>query len=422
MTERHFHGNFMRIKTSLSLALWLGLTINSGVKAQGFDDALSAAKSIDAQYRAALSAVSQRRIQVSSSKSAFYPSANANIQRPDLRKATTSDTNQIAISLPLLSYEKYLTLLQAEPFEAISEAELLQAQSDLALRVFKSMSDIIRFREAIRASDVQIDGLDAQLRRAQRMRELGQGTVTEVSDFEVRLAVAQANRVSQRSSLDAAVRTFGQITGITANVSNITVSDAAKFVVPKDHQGFADAVREASPSIIIAKQNVALQDIAAKRTKADYLPQIYATASRSRSAGAAYPTNSTALSLTFSAPLGIGNYYAIQQAAEELTRQKEVLSFAQTSIGNQALSLLQSATSLESEVNIRKRAVESAKLSLDGNLKSYQAGVKSNIDVVTSYQYVADTEVALVGSQLSLVETLLNLKLLLPIANPEALR
>jgi len=406
--------DILQSKAQKLLIFCVGLLLVGSAGAQGFSDALNAAKSVDAQYLAALSAVAQRKIQVSSSNSAFYPYASVSIQRQDLRKGNTNDANQIAISQPLLSYDKYLTLTQSDPFEAIAGAEYLQAQSDLALRVFKTMSDVIRSREAIRASDVQIEGLETQFRRAQRMRELGQGTVTEVSDFEVRLAVAQANRVSQRSVLDAALRSFGQITGLQARIGAVSVSDAANFIIPKDYVQFADLVRDASPVVIIAKQNVVLQDIAAKRTKAEYLPQIYATASRSRSAGAAYPSNSTALSLTYSAPLGISNYYSVRQAGEELTRQKEILSFTQTSIRNQALSLLQSASSLQSEVDIRKRAVQSAKLSLEGNLKSYQAGVKSNIDVVTSYQNVADTEVALVGSELSLVETMLNLSLLLP--------
>jgi outer membrane protein TolC len=57
-------------------------------------------------------------------------------------------------------------------------------------------------------------------------------------------------------------------------------------------------------------------------------------------------------------------------------------------------------------------------LALEGNIKSYQGGVKSNIDVVTSYQNLADAETALVNSEVARTETLLTIRLLDPVNAP----
>jgi protease secretion system outer membrane protein len=77
-----------------------------------------------------------------------------------------------------------------------------------------------------------------------------------------------------------------------------------------------------------------------------------------------------------------------------------------------------SSESLDTELQIRRRAVEAAKLALEGNIKSYQGGVKSNIDVVTSYQNLADAETALVNSEVARTETLLTIRLLDPVNAP----
>jgi protease secretion system outer membrane protein len=251
------------------------------------------------------------------------------------------------------------------------------------------------------------------------MRELGQGTITEVSDFEVRLAVAQANRVSQQNALQTALRSFTLITGLQARPEAVSVADAVQGPPPRpDDLAYVDRVRDGTATVVSARQSLALQEIATKRTRSQYLPQLSAIASRGQTAGAASSYTDTRIGLTLNTPLGAGQIYSYQRAATELVRAQENLRFAQDNAGNEALRLLLAAQSLDVEVEIRRRAVASAKLALDGNLKSYQGGVKTNIDVVTSYQNLADTEVALTNSELTRVETQLGLRLLDPANGP----
>jgi outer membrane protein TolC len=68
--------------------------------------------------------------------------------------------------------------------------------------------------------------------------------------------------------------------------------------------------------------------------------------------------------------------------------------------------------SLKNELTIREQAIDNAKLAVEGNLKGYQGGIRSNIDVVTSIQNLADAEVALVNSRVSLATSYLDLELL----------
>lgn len=401
---------------SLVLAVSAFMSVPAA-QGQTFKEAMRAAERTDAQFSAAMASIANRKLQVQEAKAAFYPSAGVTYSRGDLTGGSSVTGYGLTVAQPLLSYDRYLTLQQAEPTAVIAMVEERQARADLSLRVFKAMAEIIRSREGIRALDVQIEGLDAQLKRARRMRELGQGTVTEVSDFEVRLAVAEANRINQRSALESAQRIFTLLTGLRADPRQVSLADAAEApAVPESD--FVARVRDGANAVMSSRQSVRLQEIAVKRVRAEFLPQLTAVASTGRNAGSTGNYTDTRIGLTLNAPLGASQWFGGQKAAIELQRAQENLRFAQESATNDALRLLWSATALTNEIEIRKRAVMSARMALEGNIKSYQGGVKSNIDVVTSYQNLTDTEVALANSELLRMEALLNLKLLDPVSGP----
>lgn len=406
-------GKLALLCTLAGLAAWLPA---GPARAQGFQESITAAQRFDPTFQVALTNVANRRLQSREARAAFFPSASVNYTRADI--ATSGASYGVSITQPLLSYDRYLTLQQVDPIAALAVAEERQARNDLALRLFRVMADIVRNREAIRANGVQIESLETQLRRAQRMRELGQGTVTEISDYEVRVAVAQANRVSLQSALDSGLRNFALLTGLQGSPERITVDDAVRGGRPPEEAGFVARVRETTTAVVSARQSLRLQEIAGKRVNSEYLPQVVAVAGTGRSAGAAGSYTDTRVSIVLSAPLGAGQLYNRQRAANDLLRAQENLRSAQETSAIEAQRLLRSAQALESEVLIRERAVEVARQALDGNIRSFQGGVKSNIDVLTSIQNLSDTQVALANSRVARVEALLSIELL----DPEAAR
>lgn len=387
--------------------------------AQSFDQAVQAARGADAQYTAALAAVANRRAQASQAGAAYYPSAALNYNQADLTAGGRS-TRSVSLTQPLLSYDRYLTLKQASPLAALAEAERAQADNDMALRVFTAMADIVRNREQIRTLTVQINGLEEQLRRSQRMRELGQGTVTEVSDFEVRVAVAQANRVNLRNTLQAAERNFTLVTGLRADVPSLQV-EVPPWHDPRGEDELVAYVRENAPAAVSAGLNVRLSEVAARRVTAQYLPQVSAQVARTQVTGGD-TGNTSRVAITLSAPLGASPYYDYQRAATDLVRAQENQRYTQDSLATETTRLFTAIRSYLDEIRIRQQAVETARLAVDANVKSYQGGVKTNIDVISSYQALADAEVALVNSALAQREAWLRLGLLAGTVTVHAMR
>ena len=190
--------------------------------------------------------------------------------------------------------------------------------------------------------------------------------------------------------------------------------------MPDGEAGFVATVRERAASVQVAREAVRLQEIAARRARAVYLPTLDATATHSRTSGAA-TVNDFRVGLSLNVTLDSATLMNDRRAAIELARVRNVLRYQQDFAASEAVRLLRAAEAYASEVSIRERALVAAKLALQGNLKSYEGGVKSNIDVVTSYQNVADAEVALVNARLSRTETLLGIALLLPASEAPAL-
>lgn len=379
------------------------------VQAQSFEEAVRAARKADAQYASSQAKIDGKRVQASQSGAAFYPSGSFDYSQSS---ASSGSSRSFKVSQPLFSYDRYLTLKQSTPLQGLADAESRQSNADMALRVFNSMAEIVRQREFLRANRVQTTGLEEQLRRSVRMRQLGQGTVTEVSDFEVRLSVAQANRVSLQNAQLSAERNFSLLTGLKANVATLSVAFEKPWSESRNIAEITAYVSLNAPSIVSAQRNVELAEIAAKKVMAQYLPQIVAQAERTFNSGSD-AKSSSAIGVVLSAPVGINPFFENKRAAIEIISAQENLRYAQELATSEVTRLYEAVNSYRDEVAIRLRALDAARLAVEGNEKSYQGGVKTNIDVLTSYQNLVDAEVALVNSRLAKGDAELRMKLLL---------
>jgi len=385
--------------------------------AQTFQAALSAARQVDSVYISKMADLKSRRMQASEAGTAFLPGVSVSYSKADATGSSAS-SRAVDITQPLFSVDKYLQFSSRGPLATQANAQLRLAENDLSLRVFNAMADIVRARESLRAIQVQIDGLEVQYRRAQRMRELGQGTITEVSDFEVRLAVAEGNRLNLKTTLDAARRNFTLVTHLVPDVAGMDVV-APATTDSTDEAGVLGIVRALDHSVVAARQNLELARINSRRSWAKYLPTVSAVAGYG-SANGAKSTSSSRVGIVFNAPLGATPYFEQQNAAIELDRAQESLRAAEDAAVNDAANLLNALRSLKAEILARQRAVQAAQQAVEGNLKSYQGGVKTNIDVVTSFQTLADSEVALVNARLNSAQATLRLSFIENLATETA--
>jgi protease secretion system outer membrane protein len=399
----------MKISTALGLLL-VGLLIDAPLTlAQTYPEALAAARRNDSIYATRLAEVQDSRLQARQARFSYLPSIGVSYGESNI--GNSARTAGVSVSQPLLDYDKFLAMQEARPLEQKAEQNARLADFDLQQRVLRTMGEIIRNRETIRALEVQVQSLETQTQRAKRMRQVGQGTVTEISDFEVRLAIARANRLTVANNLRSAERAFTLITGIEAIVPSVDISS----MIPKGQiepvETYISRARANNPSLEQSRLDIELEELTLKRSRAEWWPTITAYASYAKTEGLPGEAKDR-IGIALSMPLNSKYILNGSRAAIQLKRARESARYSNELLESETRRLHATVLSLRNELAIREQAIENAKLAVEGNLKGYQGGIRSNIDVVTSIQNLADAEVALVNSRVSLATSYLDLELL----------
>ena len=259
--------------------------------------------------------------------------------------------------------------------------------NELASKTLNAVNQIVLATEAIKANDGQINALESQYKGAQRKYELGQGTVTDLLDVQVKFEQAKANDLTLKANLKGAKDQFFQITG--------QYPEHNDFILPNKHENFKvepleailEKVDKQNPGIISARstESIAKYDIA--KAAGSVLPTVSYVLQKTNYNSVQSNNNGIAISIPIDANSYADNYtaYAKAQASSSNRLQTET----QTKVEAQKLYALVEA-GLES-LKIKWKAMDTARLSVTANQKSYEAGVKSTTDVLIAIQTLYQT-------------------------------
>jgi protease secretion system outer membrane protein len=377
--------------------------------AQTFPEALAAARRNDPLYAQRQADVQLERLQARQARLSYLPSVGIGYRESDA--GTSGWTTDAVLAQPLFDFDRLMQFRQGKPLDQRADASAKAVEQDLSRRVLKSMSDIIRARETLRALNVQIQNLEGQTQRAKRMRELGQGTLTEVSDFEVRLAAARANQLSTNNALHTAERAFILLTGIEPQAERITLESVFPKGALQPLEWYRSGALRDNPTLELARRNTQLAEINVSRARSQYLPTVTGFVSYGKAEGAP-GVDDTRIGVNLAVPLNTGYVLSSSRAVVELRRARDAERYAEELVTNETQRLHSQVAYLQREIVLREQVIENAKLAVEGNLKGYQGGVRSNIDVVLAIQNQADAEVNLVNSQMTLLNSYLELEIL----------
>ena len=348
-----------------------------------------AAQDADPTYQAAKADKKATTSQAISGRLSYLP--NYLYTRQQLPTFTSPNMTQ-TVTQPIFNAAAAAQVGQGGPTMTLAGATFQSKTNDLATKTLNAVNQIVLATEAIKANDGQINALESQYKGAQRKYELGQGTVTDMLDVQVKFEQAKANDLTLKANLKGAKDQFFQITGI--------YPDHNDFILPNKHENFTleplqailDKVEKENPNIISARatESIAKYDIA--KAAGAVLPTVSYVLQKTNYNGVQSNNNGIAISIPIDANSYADNYtaYAKAQASSSNRLQTET----QTKVEAQKLHALVEA-GLES-LKIKWKAMDTARLSVTANQKSYEAGVKSTTDVLIAIQtlYQARNEYA----------------------------
>jgi protease secretion system outer membrane protein len=343
-----------------------------------------AAKAVDPGYQAAKADKSATTSQAISGRLSYLP--NYLYTRQQLPTLASPNLTQ-SITQPIFNATLAAQVGQGGPTMVLAGSTFQTRTNELAQKTLNAVNQIVLATEAIKANESQINSLESQYKGAQRKYDLGQGTVTDLLDVQVKFEQAKANDLTLKANLKGAKDQFFQITGQYPSHND--------FILPNKHESFKvepleallEKVDKQNPGIISARSTESISKYDIAKAAGAVLPTVSYVLQKTNYNSVQSNNNGISISIPIDANSYADNYtaYAKSQASSSNRLQTET----QTKVEAQKLYALVEA-GLES-LKIKWKAMDTARLSVTANQKSYEAGVKSTTDVLIAIQTLYQT-------------------------------
>ena len=353
----------------------------------------------DPTYQTALAEFQANQASATQALVSYLPEASVSNQRLD---TDTTTRQTVRVTQPLLDFGRLATLRQSSPRQGFAEATFLTKQQDLAMRLLKGANAIILANENLKLNAAKMAALDQQALAAKRKLELGQGTVTDLRDIEVKAAQAKSQQLTFKTALNVASKQYAAITGTQPNVKEFVLEQKDRTLKLQSSQEYVDLALQSSPALLATRFSERVAELELERSTGSLLPTVSATYNSSNAAN-------TYTGVLVNMPLTAGSYYGRKSVQANYLKAKEATRDSEEKTRVEVEKLReQIETGLEA-LKIQKDAIAAAELSLEANQKSYEGGVRSAVDILNATQTVFQVKSDYVNLLASQVENSANL-------------
>ena len=408
-----------------------------GSQAQAAESLLSLyqkALQYDAQYRGAVANTEAEREDINKARSLFLPKVqlSANVGKGVTDRTAQSqfgpvETNYdyslknyaLSIKQPLFNKESMATYRGTEATVRSKEALLEKENSTLITRIANAYFEVLYAQERISVTNNKIDAVQQQLNQAQRRYEQGEGTVTEISEGQANLDLAQAERIDAENALELYKQVLSDIAGQPVDEVAALNPDSLPTSMP-DFDRLEDWLKDAeasNPDITFARYSLeaARQDVL--RKQAGHYPTLdlvgvrsYSENDNNNTIGLRFDT--TTVALQFQMPLYAGGFTnaSVRQARDRVEAAEEQLNLRTRTTSANIRRYFNSIRSGLLSIQAYRQAVRSGEMALEGTQKGFTAGLRTNIEALNAQQKLYSSKLNLSKAQYMLVNDIVNIK------------
>jgi protease secretion system outer membrane protein len=360
------------------------------------------AMTYDPTFQTAIAERQANQASATQARVSYLPEASLSNQRLD----TDTTTRQTArVTMPIVDLGRFATYRQASPRDGFAEATFVSKTQDLATRLLKAANAIILANENLSLNASKMASLDQQALAAKRKLELGQGTVTDLRDIEVKAAQAKAQQFSFKTALDVAVKQYAAITGVRPVVKEFTLEQKDRKLPLKSSVDYVDSALQVNPALQTARFSERIAELEVEKSTGSLLPTVSATYNKSK----AGETINSYTGVLVNMPLQVGSYYARESVQANWLKAKEATRDAEEKTRVEVEKLREQVETGFEVLAIQKDAIAAAELSLQANIKSYEGGVRSAVDILNATQTVFQVKSEYVTSVTTQSEAILSL-------------
>jgi len=405
------------LRQVLSLSL-ISTTVLCSPSALAMDlmQAYNLALQNDRQLRAAIAAHDAGLEALPQAQSRLYPTLglsstrlfvtqerkDAATQYPTQRYPSQSDT--LSLRQPLYNPRLFALKDQASASVASATANLQGEQQNLAVRLTEAYLNVWLAKERSLLVNTQLKSTEARLMAAHKSFAAGIGIRTDIDEIQAQLDVLQAQALQAQQKI---LSSSSELETLTSQpISHFYGLDKQSFQTQTLEPGQLDtwltnALARNNEVRYRASQHDALK-AALESVHAEDLPSLDALAQLSRnSAENAYFVNSRTqnqtLGVQLSMPLYQGGWFSSRQrqALANLREGQEMLQRAELIVQNDVRKTFFSLKEGLARVAALEKANASAQLVVIATQKSFQAGVRTTLDILAAQQRVVQVAVDL---------------------------
>jgi len=412
-------GSRMRIIcVAVSMACLFGAT--GTAHAFGLADAYEAALSHDPVYAAAAKDKEAGDQNLAIGRSYLMPNLSANYGNYREWTATTflnqaqgnTSTFQqyhaysegLSFRQPLLSYEGIARYRYGKALALAGDDDFTNNAQTLLLRVLTAYTDTVYALDQLALATAQKEALDEQLAGNQEMFKRGEGTRTDILETSAKAELAQADLSDAHDMVDNAAHALEALTGLPASL-NVDALDRLSenyrpvMPLPAGYENWRTLALDNNPQLSSERHSVEAARQHREISRSGYLPHLDLVANAGKNLsntldtiGQSYITKSVGIELTI--PLYSGGM--VQASTRQDSANFEKAQFQLEDDTNKVLLDVRKQYNLcvssINRISALKSAVESATLLITATKKSVEAGVRTNLDVLTAEQQLYESK------------------------------
>ncbi len=371
--------------------------------------AFDRAKAYDATLKAAQANDQAQKEEINKSFSAFLPQARltayegrgvTDAETPGLfgdtsKRHTVYDSRNYNLSIrqSIFNGANFAEYAQSKAEVARSGASLEKEQLGLMGRLTGAYLEVLLAAENIQYSDAQKKAAEQQFVQAEKRFKAGIGTLTEINEAKANLETVIAQRLEWVNNLEYAKRTLETICGqyiqqfFTLDPNKLTLRNPEPAVVD---DWIALSLKK-NPDILAAMFDVNAAQEEINKNNSGHLPTLDLVASRSKTEsdnnftiGSKFETDTVGLQLNI--PIFNGGYVSasVRQAQSKLLAAQEKLAEKQRLVANEVRKYFNEIVNGNARVEAQMQAVKSNEVAVIGTQKGYEAGMRSNVEVLNA--------------------------------------
>ena len=245
----------------------------------------------------------------------------------------------------------------------------------------------------IEYSELQIRNVNVLLETAKKRFAGGISTMTEINEAQANLETLTAKKLEWDNSLDYCKRILETYIGIYP--ANILKLNLAKFVIkkpePSNIEDWINIAFQKNPEIMAAQQDIEIASAEVDKSIAGHYPSLDLIASKSYTdsqndytSGSKYQTESIGLQIDI--PIYYGGYVEANTKSSmiKLEQSQDNNIQKQNEIRSNIRKYFHEIINGIAKIKAYEKAVSSNEIALTGTQKGFDAGFRSNIDVINA--------------------------------------